>query len=114
MGILTTDVRGNLGYGPGDFTYDFGGTSSATPLVAGICALILSIKPSLTSAEVKDLIRTTARKIGKPADYTANGHSIFYGYGCIDALSAIKKLTGKVAKVKKTTTTKFNKKASTK
>lgn len=101
MGILTADVRGNLGYGPGDFTYDFGGTSSATPLVAGICALILSVKPSLTSAEVKDLIKSTARKIGKPAEYTANGHSSLYGYGCIDAVSAIKKLVGKSRRSKR-------------
>ena len=101
MGILTTDIRGNLGYSPGDFTYDFGGTSSATPLVAGICALILSVNPSLTSEEVKECIKSTGRKIGKPGDYDKNGHSIFYGYGCIDAANAIKKAAYKKADKKK-------------
>lgn len=92
MGILTSDIRGNLGYAIGDFTYDFGGTSSATPLVAGICALIFSIKPDLTSTEVKELIKSTARKIGNADDYDENGHSIFYGYGCIDAENAVRKV----------------------
>ncbi len=47
-GIVTADVTGfvlidgvqsPLGYDPGDYTYEFGGTSSACPLVAGVCAL---------------------------------------------------------------------------
>jgi len=41
LGIVTTDRRGANGYQSGDFTTveRFGGTSSATPLVAGVCAL---------------------------------------------------------------------------
>ncbi len=35
LGIVTTDRPGATGYDPGDFTSDFGGTSSACPLVAG-------------------------------------------------------------------------------
>jgi subtilisin family serine protease len=89
MGILTADVRGNLGYAPGDFTYDFGGTSSATPLVAGICALLFSVKPELTADEVKNILKNTARKIGNATDYDSKGHSTSYGYGCIDAERAV-------------------------
>ena len=97
-GITTSDVmgqysRGNqtfeAGYSPGAYTNDFGGTSSACPLVAGICALILSVKPELTAAKVKEIITRTARKIGSPSDYDSNGHSRLYGYGCIDAAAAL-------------------------
>ncbi|MCB9081214.1 MAG: S8 family serine peptidase [Lewinellaceae bacterium] len=66
----------------------FGGTSSATPLVAGVCALILSANPDLTAREVKDILIQTADKIGNPAEYT-NGHSIRYGYGRVNAGRAV-------------------------
>jgi subtilisin family serine protease len=101
-GVLTADVRGQYsyqgnqyfsGYAPSEFTkynttYLFGGTSSSCPLVAGICALMLSVDPSLTSIEVKQILETTARKIGDPNSYV-NGHSIYFGYGCINAEAAI-------------------------
>jgi len=97
-GILTADVTGfierngerrYLGYAPGDYTYDFGGTSSACPLVAGICALILSANPDLTAGEVKEVIRSTARRIGADDEYDDNGHSTSFGFGCIDAGAAV-------------------------
>ncbi len=66
----------------------FGGTSSATPLVAGICALILSANNNLTAREVKQILMLTADKIGSPADYV-NGHSVKYGYGRVNALKAV-------------------------
>ncbi|MBK8047406.1 MAG: S8 family serine peptidase [Anaerolineales bacterium] len=96
-GILTSDVTGvftangvrvDAGYSAGDFTATFGGTSSATPLVAGVCALVLAVNPRLSAAAVKQILQATARKIGDPADYT-NGHSPRYGYGCIDAAAAV-------------------------
>jgi cell division septation protein DedD len=66
----------------------FGGTSSATPLVAGVCALILSANPNLTAAEVKQILIQTADKIGNPADYL-NGQSRKYGAGMINADRAV-------------------------
>lgn len=66
----------------------FGGTSSSTPLVAGICALILSANPDLTAKEVKEILQKTADKIGSPADYV-NGHSVKYGYGRVNADKAV-------------------------
>lgn len=66
----------------------FGGTSSSTPLVAGICALILSANPDLTAKEVKDILQKTADKIGSPSDYS-NGHSVKYGYGRVNAGRAV-------------------------
>ncbi|MBK7871239.1 MAG: S8 family serine peptidase [Saprospiraceae bacterium] len=66
----------------------FGGTSSSTPLVAGICALILSANPDLTAKEVKEILQQTADKIGKPSEYS-NGHSTKYGYGRVNADRAV-------------------------
>jgi hypothetical protein len=37
--IFTTDVRGEDGYDDEDYTEDFGGTSGATPIVAGVVGL---------------------------------------------------------------------------
>lgn len=67
----------------------FGGTSAATPLVAGICALILSANPDLTARAVKDILRNTADKIGSSLDYDARGHSVKYGYGRVNADKAV-------------------------
>ncbi|MEO1518811.1 MAG: S8 family serine peptidase [Bacteroidota bacterium] len=66
----------------------FGGTSAACPLVAGICALILSVHPELTAAEVKDILQSTADKIGRRSEYI-NGHSPKYGYGRVNADRAV-------------------------
>ena len=80
----------DAGYAAGDYTATFGGTSSATPLVAGVCGLVLAVNPALSAAEVKQIVQETARKIGDPADYGANGHSQAFGYGCIDAAAAVR------------------------
>jgi subtilisin family serine protease len=97
--ITTTDVTGEFidsigmtrpkGYVPGDYYEHFGKTSSACPLVAGICGLMLSANTGLTAAEVREILRITARRIGDPALYDAGGHSNFYGYGCVNAEAAV-------------------------
>ena len=74
---------------PGKYKH-FGGTSSATPLVAGICALMLSVNPDLTAKEVKEILIKTADKIGSPLEYDSNGHSLKYGYGKVNADKAVK------------------------
>jgi hypothetical protein len=73
---------------PGRQGYDFGGTLSACPLVAGICALVLTANPPLTAEDVKNLLKETARKIG---DGCVNNHSLNFGYGCVDAESAVRR-----------------------
>ncbi len=72
----------------GDRYKHFGGTSSSTPLAAGVCALILSANPDLTAAEVKEILQQTADKIGSRNEYFY-GHSTRYGYGRINALKAV-------------------------
>lgn len=98
-GIFTTDVstpgRGfNIGAvaaggADGLFANDFGGTSSATPLVAGLCALILSLKPEMTPDDVRGILIASAKKIGPASAYKANGHSNRFGHGRIDAAKAV-------------------------
>jgi Subtilase family len=59
----TTDRLGAVGYSAGDYHERFNGTSSATPLVAGIGALLFSLRPSLTSVEARYLIESSCDKI---------------------------------------------------
>ena len=75
----------------------FGGTSSATPLVAGICALILSANPNLTAREVKQILILTADKIGSPSEYV-NGQSLKYGYGRVNAAKAVQEALKRAGK----------------
>jgi subtilisin family serine protease len=82
----------------------FGGTSSSTPLVAGICALILSANPNLTAREVKQILIQTADKIGSPSEYS-NGHSVKYGYGRINAANAVREAFRRAGKTPGSTTT---------
>jgi len=72
----------------GDRYMHFGGTSGATPIVAGICALMLSVNPDLSSREVKQILKDTADKIGSPGEYI-NGHSNRFGYGRVNADKAV-------------------------
>ena len=93
---LGTTIRGEGewrwwadGKSRGDRYKHFGGTSAATPLVAGICALMLSANPDLTAKEVKEILEKTADKIGSPLDYDVRGHSEKYGYGRVNADRAV-------------------------
>lgn len=82
--IVTTDRMGNLGYDTGNYTEHFSGTSAACPQVAGVAALLLSIRPDLTAAEVKDVLQRTATDLG------ATGYDTTYGYGLLNAYEAVK------------------------
>ena len=83
LGIVAADVMGANGYHSSDYCYDFGGTSSATPLAAGITGLLLSREPKLTQAQVRTRLQQATRKIGS-TPYT-NGYNLHYGYGALDA-----------------------------
>lgn len=79
LGITTTDRMGNSGYNSSNYTLDFGGTSSATPLVAGIAASIIMHNPILTAIQVREVLHAGAEKIG-PYAYS-DGRNNYYGYG---------------------------------
>lgn len=92
-GTTTTDVTGANGYDLSDYTSSFGGTSSASPLCAGIAALALSRNPNLTAAEVRQLMRDNSRQIGN-VPYDSGGWNSQYGYGSVDAEGVVEGADG--------------------
>ncbi|NJN60381.1 MAG: S8 family serine peptidase [Coleofasciculaceae cyanobacterium RL_1_1] len=100
LGVFTTDRLGAAGYSPSAFTETFGGTSSACPVVAGVAALVLSVNPNLTAAQVKQILQDSADKIEDPnpdpqlglryGTYDKNGHSLWFGYGKVNAGEAVR------------------------
>ena len=89
----TTDISGTAGYNKGDgalndnYFATFNGTSSATPLVAGVAALILSANPNLRESSVRRVIKQTADKVGQVV-YT-NGRNDRMGNGRVNAQRAV-------------------------
>ncbi|MBW4677288.1 MAG: S8 family serine peptidase [Desmonostoc geniculatum HA4340-LM1] len=98
-GIWTTDRTGLVGYNsgnrnlgdiPGNYTNEFGGTSSSCPGAAGVAALIIASNPNLRWDEVRDIIKRSCDRIDQAGGkYDANGRSPYYGYGRINALKAV-------------------------
>jgi hypothetical protein len=103
----TSTVRvgtGNIDGCPGaavcnDYATSFGGTSHASPTIAGTAALILSANPLLGWDEVRDILRRTAVRIdanntdpiGQYVDNDGNGIAEFsqwYGYGRVNVARA--------------------------
>jgi thermitase len=62
--IVTTTSSAATPAGSQPYVSNFNGTSAAAPHVAAAAALILSQSPSLTSAQVRDLIVATADGVG--------------------------------------------------
>jgi len=93
-GITTTDITGSGGYDSGNVTHDFGGTSSATPLAAGIIALILEANENLTWRDVQHVLVNSARtNDASDLSWEINdaGHDIShkYGFGVVDGGAAV-------------------------
>lgn len=100
-GLRTVDRLAKGGYQDQDYTDTFGGTSGACPGMAGVVALMLAANPKLKATEVKDLIRRSCTRIDEASgEYDAKGHSIYYGYGRIDAGLAVENALGKSGKLK--------------
>jgi subtilisin family serine protease len=55
------------------------GTSMATPHVAGLAALLVSLYPTLTNEEIRQILRSSAVDLGSV------GKDLHFGYGRIDA-----------------------------
>jgi len=101
--ILTTDRVGNAGYSPNDYTF-ITGTSFASPIVAGIVALMLEANPRLGYRDIQEILAYTARKTDTQNNTWAyngaldwNGGGLHFdsvshdlGYGLVDALSAVR------------------------
>ena len=82
--IFTTDRPGAEGYGSGNFV-TVSGTSFASPMAAGIAALIFSIDPVASVDTVFELMQSTANK-----SYLAGqSWSASWGYGVPQAEGAV-------------------------
>ena len=62
------------------------GNSFSTPQLAGIAALIWAIKPEYTNKDISNVLFSTAKDLGN------KGYDTEFGYGQVDALSAIERV----------------------
>ena len=86
----TTTPIGSFLLGNTFYTDDFGFTSAACAIAAGVCAQILSVNPNLTSRGVRDVVAQSCRKIdAEGGSYDERGHSPYYGFGCLDPVRAV-------------------------
>jgi subtilisin family serine protease len=98
-GIWTTDLSGSAGFNDGNvnkgdaagnYFNGFDGTSASAAGAAGVAALVLSKNPNLTADQVKDVLRRCCDEIDPAGgQYDANGHSTNYGYGRLNAKTAV-------------------------
>lgn len=105
--IFTTDRVGTAGKNQINFIDDpllnnyvfdslgFSGTSASTPMVAGICALILSANPDLTYRDVQQVLIHSSRHIDRAdPDLRRNGAGYWVshrlGFGIPDAGEAVR------------------------
>lgn len=93
--IYSTDISGSAGYSTGDYYATFNGTSSATPNTSGVMALILSVNPTLTATQARQILESSCDKTG---GYTYNSGvsgqpngtwSTDLGYGRVNAYTAL-------------------------
>ncbi|MBI4783400.1 MAG: proprotein convertase P-domain-containing protein [Oscillatoriophycideae cyanobacterium NC_groundwater_1537_Pr4_S-0.65um_50_18] len=70
-----------------------GGAARAGAIVAGVAALMLSVNPSLTAQQVKQILQETADKHPDPANaeagYSKIGYASGLGYGRVNVLRAV-------------------------
>jgi hypothetical protein len=116
LAITTTDRQRNAGYNnnnpnppnigcpstepappptdASDYTLCFVGTSTGTPLTAGIAGLILTMNPNLTRLQVQQLLQDTADKIedsaGNYATNTGFSTPATHGWGRVNSFEALR------------------------
>lgn len=90
--ITTTDMRGQNGFSPGQYTGTFNGTSAACPNAAGVMALILSLRPDYALDAARYVLGNAADTVGG-YDYGtikyAGPWSNELGFGRVNAFKAL-------------------------
>ena len=79
-GIWSTTKGG--GYGA------VSGTSFSSPVTAGVVALMMAAKPTLSNTQIESLLYSTAVDLGTP------GRDPYYGYGRVNAARAVQAAAG--------------------
>lgn len=69
------------------------GTSMAAAFVTGAAALMFAVQPSITAAQVRDILQRTATDIGAP------GRDTTFGYGLINLVAAFAELDVKFPRI---------------
>ena len=102
-GVVTTDIAGARGYAiassslGADHTAFFDGTSSTTPMVSGVVALMLEANPRLTWRDVRWILAATAlpatltagQPAAVPSAMNAHGFQPQVGFGRVNASAAV-------------------------
>ncbi|MCP2027473.1 hypothetical protein L1276_002630 [Flavobacterium sp. HSC-32F16] len=83
--IIISEIK-TIGYG--SYTSSFGGTSSASPLVAGVAGLLLQANPNLNVLELKHILKEKANKIDGSYSIESNNALKNYGYNVNKFLGA--------------------------
>ena len=86
--VVAQGVSDYVMYGESGYTFS-NGTSFATPLTAGVAALILSAHPNLTPMEVRERLLQTARALYDTSLGMVSHPNNFYGWGMVDAVKAV-------------------------
>ncbi len=81
-----TDVVAACGFDPSRQWIPMTGTSMASPYVTGVAALMLSLNPALTAAQIGGIIRRTSQPL-PGADYAWRNDA---GFGVIDAEACLR------------------------
>ena len=76
VNIVTTIKGGGYGYATG--------TSASAPIVAGVAALMLSVNPGLSAAQVETILKQSADDLG------TRGWDASFGWGRINASNAVR------------------------
>jgi Subtilase family len=85
-GLYVADRSGMRGRSAGDYTDSFSGTSAACPGVAGLVALLISVKPDFTVTQIRNQLILACDKIDSTnGKFDAQGHSKWYGFGRVNA-----------------------------
>ncbi len=72
------------------------GTSMAAPHVSGLVALMRQVAPSLTPAQIGDLLMQTAQPLGEPRPNNVYGWGLADGYAAVVQAGQLGRLAGRV------------------